>query len=44
MEFLEDVGGWYKVQIDGMVGYMGARFLPVDYGRIRISLYTYWGI
>lgn len=26
VEFLEDVGGWYKVQIDGMVGYMGARF------------------
>lgn len=27
VEFLEDVGGWYKVQIDGMVGYMGAKFL-----------------
>lgn len=26
VEFLEDVGGWYKVQIDGMTGYMGARF------------------
>lgn len=26
VEFLEDAGGWYKVQIDGMVGYMGARF------------------
>ena len=26
VEFLEDVGGWYKVRIDGMVGYMGARF------------------
>ena len=26
VEFLEDVGGWYKVQVDGMVGYMGARF------------------
>lgn len=26
VEVLEDVGGWYKVQIDGMVGYMGARF------------------
>lgn len=26
VEFLEDVGGWYKVQIDGMIGYMGARF------------------
>ncbi len=25
VEFLEDVGGWYKVRIDGMVGYMGAR-------------------
>ena len=26
VEFLEDVVGWYKVRIDGMVGYMGARF------------------
>lgn len=26
VEFLEDAGGWYKVQIDGMTGYMGARF------------------
>ena len=26
VEVLEDVGGWYKVRIDGMVGYMGARF------------------
>ena len=26
VEFLEDVGGWYKVRVDGMVGYMGARF------------------
>ena len=26
VEFLEDVGGWYKVQVDGMVGYMGAKF------------------
>ena len=26
VEFLEDVGGWYKVRIDGMVRYMGARF------------------
>ncbi len=26
VEFLEDVGGWYKVRIDGMIGYMGARF------------------
>ena len=26
VQFLEDVGGWYKVQIDGMTGYMGARF------------------
>ena len=26
VEFLEDVGGWYKVRIDGIVGYMGARF------------------
>ncbi len=26
VEFIEDVGGWYKVQIDGMTGYMGARF------------------
>lgn len=26
VQFLEDVGGWYKVYIDGMTGYMGARF------------------
>lgn len=26
VEFLEDVGGWYKVRVDGVVGYMGARF------------------
>lgn len=26
VEFLEDVGGWYKVRVDGMIGYMGARF------------------
>lgn len=26
VEFLEDAGGWYKVQVDGIVGYMGARF------------------
>ena len=26
VEFLEDVGGWYKVRVDGMTGYMGARF------------------
>ena len=26
VEFLEYVGGWYKVRIDGMIGYMGARF------------------
>ncbi len=26
VQFLEDAGGWYKVEVDGMVGYMGARF------------------
>ena len=26
VEFLEDAGGWYKVSVDGQVGYMGARF------------------
>lgn len=26
VEFLEDAGGWYKVRVDGMEGYMGARF------------------
>lgn len=26
VQFLEDVGGWYKVKVDGMVGYMGAQF------------------
>lgn len=26
IQFLEDVGGWYRVQVDGMVGYMGAQF------------------
>ena len=26
VEFLGDVGGWYKVRVDGMTGYMGARF------------------
>ena len=26
VQFLEDVGGWYKVSVDGMTGYMGARF------------------
>lgn len=26
VEFLEDAGGWYKVRVDGMTGYMGARF------------------
>ena len=26
VEFLEDVGGWYHVQVDGLDGYMGARF------------------
>jgi cytoskeletal protein RodZ len=26
VEFLEDVGGWYKVRVDGKTGYMGARF------------------
>ncbi len=26
IEFLEDVGGWYHVQVDGMTGYMGAQF------------------
>ncbi|WP_395028615.1 SH3 domain-containing protein [Robinsoniella sp.] len=24
--FLEDVGGWYKVEANGYVGYVGARF------------------
>lgn len=24
--FLEDVGGWYKVEANGLVGYVGARF------------------
>ena len=23
---LEDLGGWYKVKVDGLIGYMGARF------------------
>lgn len=26
VQFLEDVGGWYRVQVDGMTGYMGAQF------------------
>ncbi|MDO5424535.1 MAG: SH3 domain-containing protein [Eubacteriales bacterium] len=26
VRFLEDVGGWYKVEIDGVVGYMGSQF------------------
>lgn len=26
IQFLEDVGGWYRVQVDGMIGYMGAQF------------------
>ena len=26
IQFLEDVGGWYRVQVDGMTGYMGAQF------------------
>ncbi|MBQ6321908.1 MAG: SH3 domain-containing protein [Lachnospiraceae bacterium] len=26
VEFLGDVGGWYKVRIDGKTGYMGTRF------------------
>lgn len=26
VEFLGEVSGWYKVQVDGMVGYMGPRF------------------
>ncbi len=26
VEFLEDVGGWYHVRVDGIDGYMGARF------------------
>lgn len=26
VEFLGDVGGWYQVRVDGMTGYMGARF------------------
>lgn len=26
VQFLEDVGGWYKVSVDGMTGYMGAQF------------------
>ena len=27
VQFLEDVGGWYKVSVDGMTGYMGAQFI-----------------
>lgn len=27
VEFLEDAGGWYKVNADGLIGYVGARFL-----------------
>ena len=26
VKFLEDLGGWYKVQIDGVTGYMGSQF------------------
>lgn len=26
IEFLEDVGGWYHVRVDGVTGYMGAQF------------------
>ena len=26
VQFLEDVGGWYRVQVNGVTGYMGARF------------------
>lgn len=26
VQFLEDVGGWYRVSVDGMTGYMGAQF------------------
>ncbi|MFR3424049.1 MAG: SH3 domain-containing protein [Lachnospiraceae bacterium] len=26
VEFLGDEGGWYKVSVNGQVGYMGARF------------------
>ena len=26
IDFTEDVGGWYKVSVDGMTGYMGAQF------------------
>ncbi len=26
VEFVEDVGGWYHVRVDGLDGYMGARF------------------
>jgi len=26
VRFIEDAGGWYKVEVDGMIGYMGARF------------------
>lgn len=26
VEFLEDVGGWYRVRVNGVTGYMGARF------------------
>jgi len=26
VQFLEDVGGWYRVKVDGMIGYMGAQF------------------
>ncbi|MDY3918104.1 MAG: SH3 domain-containing protein [Candidatus Limivivens sp.] len=26
VRFLEDLGGWYKVEIDGVTGYMGSQF------------------
>ena len=26
VKFLEDLGGWYKVEIDGVTGYMGSQF------------------
>ncbi|MDY3918103.1 MAG: SH3 domain-containing protein [Candidatus Limivivens sp.] len=26
VEFLDDAGGWYHVRVDGITGYMGARF------------------
>ncbi|MCD8021634.1 MAG: hypothetical protein LUF30_01140 [Lachnospiraceae bacterium] len=30
VEYLETVGGWVKVRIDGVVGYIGARFIDIS--------------